>query len=299
MISYVFILLTAIVVSGSSSLLGSLLLLRKQILLVDAISHAILPGLVVGYLITATKSSSVMIVGATACGFLATLLIEKLSQVRTLHADAAMGVVFTVLFSLGVLLISQPWLNIDLDQDCVLFGEMAYVPFHHLFLGGLDIGPRGLWMAVLVLGLITVFCYRGRKELPMVLFNPEYARTMGISVAFWQYGIAFLTAFSTVIHFELVGSIVVVALVVIPPSAAFLFAKSFPALLRLSLCLAIISSMAGFGISWLVNGSVGGGIASASFGVFLVCLVIYRMQRKKRSQVHMNNYATAGAQINM
>src|SRR4051812_23293078 len=124
----IFIILTGSLVAASCGLLGCYLVLRKMALIGDAISHAVLPGIVIAFLISGSRDSLVMIAGAGVIGLLTTFLIEFLHRKARLQEDASIGVIFTTLFALGVILISYYAENIDLDQDCVLYGEIAFVP---------------------------------------------------------------------------------------------------------------------------------------------------------------------------
>ena len=151
------IVLTGALVAGSAALLGSFLVLRKMAMLGDAISHAVLPGVVVAFLISGSRGSLFMFFGAVAMGLLTAFLVQILSR-KGVRTDAAMGVSFTSLFALGVLLVSLYGGNVDLDLDCVLYGEIAYTPFDSLVLGGMDLGPRPVWInaALFAFNLLVV-----------------------------------------------------------------------------------------------------------------------------------------------
>ena len=139
------ILLTALLVASSCALIGTFLVLRKMALLGDAISHAVLPGIVVAFLLSGTRSPLPMLLGAGALGVLTVVLVELAHRTRLLKADASIGVVFPALFALGVLLVSRLTGQVDLDLDCVLYGEIAYAPWDLLMWGESSLGPKALW----------------------------------------------------------------------------------------------------------------------------------------------------------
>ncbi|MDB4835518.1 metal ABC transporter permease, partial [Cyclobacteriaceae bacterium] len=121
------IILAGCLVAIPCGLLGSFLMLRKTVMVADAISHAVLPGIVISYFIVHDLSSIWLTFGAAIIGMLATLLIEFLKQKVRLQHDTSIGVTFTWLFALGVVLISLFAHNVDLDLDCVLFGQIEYI----------------------------------------------------------------------------------------------------------------------------------------------------------------------------
>ena len=152
------IILAGSLVAVCCSLPGCDLLLRKMSMIGDAISHAVLPGIVIAFLFTGSVDSLPMILGAGTFGLLTAGLIQLLSRGGRLQEDASIGVVYTALFSLGVVLLSAFAANTHLDQDCVLFGEIAYVPLD-LWLTdtGLNMGPRTVWLMSGLLLLILLF----------------------------------------------------------------------------------------------------------------------------------------------
>ena len=152
------ILLVGCMVASSCALVGTFLVLRKMALLGDAISHSVLPGIAIGFLLTQSRSSLVMVAGAGALGVLTVFLVERLQRSGRLYADASIGVVFPALFAVGVILISRYASMIDLDLDCVLYGEIAYTPWDLVVVAGRTVGPRAVWVTglTLLLNLVVV-----------------------------------------------------------------------------------------------------------------------------------------------
>jgi manganese/zinc/iron transport system permease protein len=240
----------------------------------DAISHAVLPGIVIAYLISGSRDSIFMIAGAGTIGLLTTFLIEFLHRKARLQEDASIGVIFTTLFATGVILISYYAENIDLDQDCVLYGEIALVPLDTFILpSGMDIGPRAMWIGCLVFTLILLFIELGYKELFLTTFDPAYAASIGISVTLWHYLLMGLVSFTTVASFEAVGAILVVAFLVAPAATAYLLTDNFTKMLMLSVLVGIIAAIGGYYLAVLMDASIAGGMSTvAGLEFFLVLL---------------------------
>lgn len=208
------IILTGVLAAGACALPGCFLVLRKQAMLGDAISHAVLPGIAIAFLLTASRNTFPMLIGAGAFGLLTVYLTEKLSQNGRILSDASMGIVFTTLFAIGVIIISFFASQVDLDQDCILYGEIAYVPWDTWLFFGMNMGPRPVWILGLVLVINLIFVISCFKELRIYSFDKELALSMGIPMGFIHYGLMGSVSFSTIAAFESVGAILVVALIV-------------------------------------------------------------------------------------
>jgi len=246
----------------------------------DAISHAVLPGIVIAFLISGSRDNIPMLIGASTVGVLATVLIGLLNKKAGLNEDASIGVSFTFLFAVGVILVSYFADQVDLDQDCVLYGEIAYVPLDLLRIGETNLGPRALWIASGLLLAILIFLWKGYKGLYITTFNPDFAGALGISTAFWHYALMSLVSVTTVISFESVGAILVVALLVVPPATAFLITNKLKPMLLLTVAIGIVSAAGGYYIALWFDGSVSGGMTIVS-GV-LFSLAFARSLVKKR-----------------
>jgi manganese/zinc/iron transport system permease protein len=135
------IILTGSLVAINCGMLGVFLILRKMAMIGDAISHAVLPGIVVAYLLAQSRNAIFTLLGAALFGLLTTFLIELFYKRARLQSDASIGITFTWLFAIGVILVTAFTGNIDLDQECVLYGDIAYVPFDLWYVGDQSIGP--------------------------------------------------------------------------------------------------------------------------------------------------------------
>lgn len=274
------IALTALFTALSCALLGVFLVLRKMTMVGDAISHAVLPGIAIAYFISQSRASFVMFVGAALVGVLATVIIEVLRKRLRVQNDASIGMTFTTLFALGVVLITFWSDKVDLDQECVLYGEIAYVPFDTWTLGGLMMGPVALWSSGALLLMVLTYVLLGYKGLKMTSFNEDYAAVLGISVAGWNLGLMSMVSLSTVVSFESVGAILVVALLVAPAATAYLLTHDLRRMLLLSGLVALIGALGGYGVSRWLETSIAGTIAS-TLGLLFLFAVLWTQLRTK------------------
>ncbi len=234
---------TWIVVAGalgaaSCALLGNFLVLRRLSMMGDAISHAVLPGLAVAFLISGSRESVAMFIGAAVVGVLTAVLTQWIHSLGRLDPGASMGVVFTVLFALGLILIVRGANHVDLDPGCVLYGAIELVPLYTDVWLGLEV-PRAVitLAAVLVVDLVVVLLFY--KELKVSAFDPQLATTLGINAQAMHYVLMVLVAATTVAAFESVGSILVIAMLIVPGAAAHLLTDRLGVMIGLSLLIAV------------------------------------------------------------
>lgn len=264
-----YIILTASIIAVSCGLLGVYLILRKMAMVGDAISHAVLPGIVIAFLISGSRDNLPMLIGAAVVGVLTTVFIELLHKKANLQEDASIGITFTWLFALGVILISALTGQVDLDQECVLYGEIAYVPLDPILLdSGASLGPRALWISGGVLLLIISAIIAGYKGLLITTFNPDYAAALGISTAFWHFAFMGLVSLTTVVSFESVGVILVVALLIAPAAAAYLITENLKSLLLLTSLYGILTAVGGYYLALWLDGSIAGAMATFAGVIF-------------------------------
>lgn len=267
------IVATGGLVAASCALVGSFLVLRRMALLGDAISHSVLPGIVLAFLATGSRSSIPMLVGAGVLGVLTVFLVERLHRSGRLYEDASIGVVFPALFALGVILVSRYAWQVDLDLDCVLYGEIAYVPWDTLTLYGHDLGPRALWVTGFVflvdLGLVLALY----KELELTSFDPALAAALGFSPVLVHYLLMSAVSVTVVGAFESVGAILVVAMLVVPPAAAYLWTHRLSTMLGLAVAFGLVAVLAGYAGARALDVSIAGGIAVSAGALFVVSLI--------------------------
>lgn len=265
--------LVAVVVAVACALPGVFLVLRRMALMSDAITHTVLLGIVLGFFLTGDLSSPILVFGAAATGVLTVALVEVVRGTRLLKEDASIGLVFPALFSVAVLLIARHAGNVHLDTDAVLLGEIAFTPFRRLEAFGLDLGPRTLYVmgGILLLELLVITTFY--KELKLATFDPALAAALGFSPVLLHYAFMGLVSITAVGAFDAVGSVLVVALMVAPPAAAYLLSDRLPVVLALSALIAALSAVSGFWIAWWVDASIAGCMATCAGAAFVGALL--------------------------
>lgn len=278
------IILVGILVAVSCAILGCFLVLRKMAMVGDAISHAVLPGIVIAFLVVERFDSIFMLIGAAVLGVFTTLLIEFLHKQGKLQTDASIGVSFTSLFALGVILISVFARRVDLDADCVLFGEIAYVPLHvwRIDLGDgtvLNLGAKAAWWIGSVFLIILVFITTFYKEMLLTTFDPAFASAIGIKVSVWHYSLMSLVSLATVAAFESVGAVLVLSFLVVPPATAYLLTTNFKKMLFLSCFIGILVAIFGYYTAAFLNASIAGSMTSVAGVIFAIVFVFVRIKK--------------------
>ncbi len=271
----IYIILVASLFSISCGLLGSFLILRRMAMVGDAISHAVLPGIVIAFLISGSRDSFEMIIGAALLGLITSFLIEFFHKKANLQTDAAIGVTFTWLFALGIILISVFAGQVDLDQECVLYGEIAYVPLDLWITdAGLNMGPKALYVSAFILAAVIIFLSFGYRYLHITTFDSAFAASIGISIGLWHYLLMGMVSMTTVAAFDSVGAILVVALFVVPAATSYLLTRKLKSMLLMTVLLSFLNSFLGYYLASTINGSISGAIASTS-GVFFLLAFLF------------------------
>ena len=256
----------------SCALLGCYLVLRRLSLLGDAISHAVLPGIALAFLFTGKISGWPIVLGAMALGILTCFLTEALQRIGKVNEDASMGVVFTSLFAMGVIMISQSARHTDLDPGCVLYGLLELAPLDEVPLFGFEVPRSFLTLALVFLGVI-VFVTLFWKELKIASFDPQLATAMGLSAGIIHYSLMAMVAGVTVACFEAVGSILVVAMLIVPAATAHLLTDRLRPMLLWSLAVAVLSSVLGYWGALTWNTSVAGMMSVAAGAQFALAFL--------------------------
>lgn len=286
------IMLTGALVAASAGLIGSFLVLRRMAMLGDAISHAILPGIVVAFLITGSRNPLAMVIGAGLVGLLTTYLVQALHRVGV-QEDASMGVIFTALFAVGVVLVTLFARNVHLDLEHVLMGEIAYTPWNQWEIGDRLLGPIAVWTmgGILLLNLTVIGLFY--KEFKICSFDPQMAAAVGINVTLIHYIMMTLVSVTTVGAFESVGAILVVAMLIVPGATAYLLTERLSRMLGLAMLQGVLSSVLGYFLARWLDASIAGAMTTASGGLFLLAFlfaprtgVVARVlhQRRMRSE---------------
>ncbi|MCD2258104.1 metal ABC transporter permease [Psychroserpens luteolus] len=288
--------LIASLVAIACAIPGTFLVLRKMAMISDAISHSILPGIVVGFFITHDLGSPILILLATLAGVVTVVLVEYIQKTGLVKEDTAIGLVFPALFSIGVILIKKNADDIHLDVDAVLLGELAYAPFDRLLVSGVDLGPKSLWIvgAILMITIILLFAFF--KELKLSTFDKGLAASLGFSPVIIHYGLMTVSSITTVGAFDAVGAILVVALMIAPAATAYLLTTDLKKMLFLSIVFGVFSAISGYWFAHWLDASIAGSITTMLGVLFLlvylfapnkgVIAVLYR-EKQQRTEVSL------------
>lgn len=267
------IITTGILVAVPCALLGTLLVLRQMAMMGDAISHAVLPGIVVAFFISESLGPLTSLVGAGAFGLLCAVLVEKLRNTGKVREDSSIGIVFTALFALGVFLISRFATDVHLDLEHVLYGEIAFSPLNSLILGGLNLGPRSFWALGIVTVLAVALVALLYKELKIGTFDPGLAAAVGLSPVLVHYLLMGAVSVTTVGAFDSVGAILVVAFLIVPPATAYLLTDRLLRMMALSVLLGVTSSVVGYYLAALLDVAIAGMMAVVAGALFVSALL--------------------------
>ena len=279
-------ILAAMLACVSCALVGTFLVLRRQALMGDAVSHVVLPGIVGAYAITGTISSIAMMFGALASALVAVVLIEAVRRLGQLEPGAAMGTVFTVMFAVGVAMLE--WTDasrVHLDTQHALFGSLETI---------LWIGPRDDWFSLLdpevlaglprqvttlfavtvLVASLTALFYR---QLKITTFDPDLAATLGIPPVIFSTGLAVVTGIAAVAAFEAVGSILVIAMFVSPPCTARMLTDRLATQIWLTVLVAACSGLFGYLIAAFGPATFGAPSALNAAGMVAVVAGIFQI----------------------
>ena len=269
----------------AAALLGNFLVLRKMSMLGDAISHAVLPGLAVAFMISGSRHSFPMFAGAVVVGVLTAFFTEWIRKVGNVDEGASMGVVFTSLFALGLVLIVQAVDDVDLDAGCVLYGAIELTPIEPpVSFFGLMVPPAVRTLAIVLL-INLAFVVLFFKELKISSFDPALSTSEGVNANVMHYALMVLVAITAVASFETVGNILVVAMFIVPPAAAYMLTNKLWLMIVLSVILATASAIFGHISAITVPGWFGlestttAGTMAVVAGLFLMVAVLFAPQR--------------------
>jgi manganese/zinc/iron transport system permease protein len=257
-------LLIGVLAAVTCALPGNFLLLRRQALIGDAISHVVLPGIVVAFLLTGRVAALPMMLGAAGAALVSVALIEAVRRTARIEAGAAMGVIFTTLFAAGVLLLEQSDTSgVHLDVEHALYGNLESLIwldatgwaslFDPVALAGLPPELPRMAVALLIVGLAIGLMWR---PLAIATFDEGFAATQGLPVRAIGLALVMLAALAAVAAFDAVGSIIVIAMFICPPAAARMMTDRLAAQVAWSVGFAILSAilgyvLAGYGPLWL------------------------------------------------
>lgn len=264
---------------------GVFVVLRGNAMLVDAISHAVLPGIVVGYAITHRLDSPLLTLGAALAGLLVVLGSEYLSRTGLITGDAPQGLVFPALFSLGVIGVSTQFSRIHLDVHAVLVGDLNLAAFAQLTIGGHSVGPRYLWVLASVLLINIAFLALCWRPLVVSTFDRAFAATIGLRVGLFNTAFMFCVSVTVTAAFHAAGAILVIAWVVVPAAIAQLLCRRLPALVGVACGSAVLLSAAGFWLAYVLDAATSAGMA-VTYGVgFIGVFLVVRRRRRSPTTI--------------
>ncbi|MDO5754751.1 MAG: metal ABC transporter permease [Tissierellia bacterium] len=263
---YLILLLTAL----STSIIGVFLVLRDLSMTADAISHSILLGIVLGYLISKSLDSPLLFVGALIFGLLTVVSVEILMKTKRVHEDAALGIVFPLFFSIGVILLSKYLRNVHLCVDSVIMGEVILAPLHRTVFLGLIEMPMALKQGIIILTLNILYIVLFYKELKLSTFDKAFAIMSGFSVPLIHYSLMTLISLNAVMAFDAVGSILVISFLVAPAATAIKLTKNLFQTLLLSAAIAVFNTTVGYFIAIHFNVNIAGVVAFVGLLTFLI-----------------------------
>jgi len=298
--------LIASIVAIACAIPGTFLVLRKMALISDAISHSILPGLVLGFFITHDLNSPLLIIMAALSGVVTVVLVEFIQKTKLVKEDTAIGLVFPVLFSIGVIMIAKNANDVHLDTDAILLGELAFAPFDRFLVDGSDLGPKSLWIIGTILLITIGLLFAFFKELKISTFDVGLAAALGFSPIMIHYGLMSVASITIVGSFDAVGAILVVALMIAPAATAYLLTDNLKRMLSLSVVFGVFSAIAGYWLAHWLDASISGSMTTILGIVFLLVYLfapkrglISVLYRNKQQQIevslltfllHLNNH---------
>ncbi|MGO1584452.1 MAG: metal ABC transporter permease [Mesonia sp.] len=288
--------LIAALVAMACAIPGTFLVLRKMAMISDAISHSILPGIVLGFFITQDLNSPLLILLAALTGVITVVMVEFIQKTGLVKEDTAIGLVFPALFSIGVILIAKNANDVHLDIDAVLLGELAFAPFDRLDVGGTDIGPKSLWVIGTILLISISLLILFFKELKLSTFDKGLAATLGFSPMILHYGLMTVSSVTIVGAFDAVGAVLVVALIIAPAATAYLLTNDLKKMLVLACLFGVFSAIAGYWMANLLDASIAGSMTTVLGILFLLVYLfapqqgvfsVYFRERQQRKEVSL------------
>ncbi|MGX7107521.1 metal ABC transporter permease [Hutsoniella sourekii] len=269
--SWFILLLTAV----TCGLIGCFLVLRQLSMISDAISHSVLLGIVLGYFIAGDLDSPLLILGAAAIGILTVWSTETLTKTGLVENDDAVGIIYPFFFAIAVILITRYAGNVHLDTDIVIMGEVILAPLNRVDFLGLSLPKALAEMGVLFLANM-IFIGLFFKELKITTFDEQFGHLAGFNAGLLFYALMTLTSVTTVVAFDAVGAILVVAFIVGPGATAYLICKDLKQMLWVSVIYSVINASIGYVLAIIFNLSMGGMAATVTGLTFFMTFLFHR-----------------------
>ncbi|MEY2724334.1 MAG: Manganese transport system rane protein MntB [Planctomycetota bacterium] len=238
------LVLAAVLCAVAATIPGNFLVLRRMSLLGDAISHAVLPGLAAAFWFTQTRDSLPVFLGAVITGLLTAILTQWIQNLGKVDEGASIGVVFTTLFAVGLVMMSYAAPRVDLDPNCVLYGQLEASPLESLTIGSFTLPRIVLTLGIVMFVNIAVVAFFF-KELLISSFDPGLATTEGCNAQLMHHLLMVIVAVTAVASFEAAGNILFVAMLIVPPATALLLTQRLGSMIIVSACLAAVAAVSG------------------------------------------------------
>lgn len=271
----------AVVTAVACALPGAFIVLRRNSMLVDGISHAVLPGIVLGFFFTRNPDSPWLVLGAALSGLLVVLGSEYLTRTGLITGDAPQGLVFPALFSVGVILVSMEFSDVHLDTHTVLVGDLNLAGFRQLTVAGVDVGPVSLYVMAAVTVLNAVFIAAFYPRLKLTTFDPTFAHSLGIPTVLLNLVLMLLVAVTVTAAFNVAGAILVIALMVVPAATALLVTRRLSRMIAATAAIAAGGAFAGFWLAYFLDAATSAGMAVFQGLVFATVFVATRPRRSR------------------
>jgi manganese/zinc/iron transport system permease protein len=267
------IVIAGVLVATACALLGAFLVLRRMSMMADAISHAILPGLVAGFFFANGPNLLAGFIGAAFAALLTVSLVEAIQKSGRVGNDSAIGIVFPAMFALGTVIVSRYFANVHLDADAILYGNIEFSAQDTLLVNGVNLGPQSFWVmgSLLVMNLLFITLFY--KELKLATFDAGLAATLGFSPHLIHYGLMVVVSLTAVGAFTAVGAVLTVALMIVPAATAYLLTNRLKVMIGLAAFVGALSAVGGYYVAVIVDTSIAGAITSVAGFLFLLTMI--------------------------
>lgn len=273
------ILIILILTAISCGIIGSLLVIKDEAMITDALSHSVLLGIVLGFFISDNLNSPILILFASLFGLMTILFIEYLIKSPKINHDAATGLVFPLMFSIAVILISKFAKNVHIDIDMVLMGEILFAPLNRIDILFFSL-PINLVYIVIILIVNLLFISIFYNRLKLYLLDKEQAKLYGVNMTIIKIISTALVAMTTVTAFNIAGSISVICFFVAPTMANLFIAKSYKHLLYLNIMFSIMTCSIALAIAIKFDLNISSTAAFFSLILFIVYILIKKLKSK-------------------
>ncbi|RRC94055.1 metal ABC transporter permease [Erysipelotrichaceae bacterium OH741_COT-311] len=263
------VLMVLVMASLATGILAPFLVLRNLSMTIDALSHSILLGIVLAFMLIGEFNTVLLIAGASIFGLFTVWLTELLANKKLVSKDQALAVVFPLFFSIAVIIITKFLKNAHIDVDIVLMGNALFTPFIRMFHL-----PKSFVLLAMMFVVNVIYIAVFYRPLKIAIFDEDYAKLQGIKSKGIFNGLMVLTAMTTVIAFDSVGAILVICYFVTPVCIALMITKTLKSLLFFTLLFSVVGSVLGFYIGITYNVSLSGSLAFVLMMMLILMLII-------------------------